>query len=134
MMAALICVFSVGAFLQFVMAYCRSIVTSASKVTLSADVYAVARVQSVSANDFERFLPFMRLCPGHRDERRGLSAVSAYYNVLNLLSKAVGAMAPGFASWVEREQQNCSHFAAVALDRRISYNRELFLRQATNPF
>ena len=39
---------------------------------------------------------------------------------------------PGFGPWTERERQSCSHFAAVALDRRISYSRDLFTQQVAD--
>jgi hypothetical protein len=32
-------------------------------------------------------------------------------------------------SWTEHEQASCAYFAAVALDRRISFNREMLARQ-----
>jgi hypothetical protein len=33
------------------------------------------------------------------------------------------------AAWAEQERESCSYFAAVALDRRISYSRDLFTQQ-----
>jgi hypothetical protein len=49
--------------------------------------------------------------------------------VLNRVSRPV---APRFAGWVEQERKSCSYFAAVALDRRISYSRDLFTQQITD--
>jgi hypothetical protein len=34
--------------------------------------------------------------------------------------------------WTENEQRGCSHFVAVALDRRISYSRDLFSQQVAD--
>jgi hypothetical protein len=134
MIAALICAFSVGAFLQFLVSYCRSLVLSTRQVQVSDRVFEVAHVESraVAANDFERFLPLARLCGSYKRDGMRLRAVGAYYNTLNVVSRVLGAIAPGVAEWTERERQHCSYFAAVALDRRIAYSRELCLQQATN--
>ena len=39
---------------------------------------------------------------------------------------------PRVAAWAEQERENCSYFAAVALDRRISYSRDLFTQQVAD--
>jgi hypothetical protein len=134
MIAALICSFSIGAFLQFLVSYCRSIVLSSRQVEVSDRVFEVAHVQSraVAANDFERFLPLVRLCANYKQDRASIRAVGTYYRVLNAVSRASGAIAPRLAAWAERERQHCSYFAAVALDRRIAYSRELCMQQASN--
>jgi hypothetical protein len=36
---------------------------------------------------------------------------------------------PGLKAWMEQEQANCVYFAAVTLDRRISFNREMLAQQ-----
>jgi hypothetical protein len=41
-------------------------------------------------------------------------------------------LVPAVVSWTERECESCSHFAAVALDRRISYSRDLFTQQVAD--
>ena len=135
MMAALICAFSVGAFLQFLVSYCRSLVLSTRQIQVSDQVFEVAHLKNhaVAANDFERFLPLARLCGSYKQDRMRLRTVGAYYAVLNAISR-LGAMVPSIATWTERERQHCSYFAAVALDRRIAYSRELCLQQASNSF
>jgi hypothetical protein len=42
---------------------------------------------------------------------------------------ALRGMIPGIVSWTEAELTRCAHFAAVALDRRISYSRNLMAQQ-----
>jgi len=36
------------------------------------------------------------------------------------------------ADWAESERNACAYFAAVALDRRIAYNRDLMAQQISN--
>jgi hypothetical protein len=35
------------------------------------------------------------------------------------------------ADWTERERAGCAYFAAVTLDRRIAYNRDLMAQQSS---
>jgi hypothetical protein len=39
---------------------------------------------------------------------------------------------PRVAQWADHERRDCSYFAAVALDRRISYSRDLFTQQISD--
>jgi hypothetical protein len=132
MIAALIYVVSLVALIQFFVYYCRSVLASSRRVELSARVREAARVanDSVAADDFERFLELVRLCPENGAERADIRAVGAYYSLLHMLARLSRATAPSIAAWAERERQGCSHFAAVALDRSISFSRDLFVEQA----
>ncbi len=132
MIAALICVFSVAALVEFLVLYCRSVVASAGTVQLSDRVREVAGIsgRSIAADDFARFLQLVRLCPDDGADQAEIRAVGAYYSLMHILDRVSRALAPRIAAWAERERLNCSHFAAVALDRRVSYSRDLFRRQA----
>jgi hypothetical protein len=132
MIAALICVISLAALLQFFASYCRSVLAASGKVELSERVREVAGMgrRSVAAGDFERFLQLVHLCPEHESDQGELRAVGIYYSLLHVLGRISSALAPRLAAWTERERRNCSHFAAVALDRRISHNLGLFAQQA----
>lgn len=132
MIAALICVFSLGLLLQFLVSYCRSVLASSGRVELSERVREVAGMgrRSVAAGDFERFLQLVQLCPENDADQTELRAVGAYYSLLHILGRVSSVLVPRVAAWTEQERQNCSHFAAVALDRRISHNRGLFAEQA----
>jgi hypothetical protein len=55
--------------------------------------------------------------------------VGTYYNLLAVVNRVSRPLVPALASWTEHERQSCSYFAAVALDRRISYSRDLFTQQ-----
>jgi len=52
-----------------------------------------------------------------------------YYALLDAMNKAFRPMSLAVARWAEAERESCSYFAAVALDRRISYSRELLAQQ-----
>ena len=133
MIAAFICVFSVAAFVQFFFSYCRSMLTYSATVALSNNVreFAGMQARSVAADDFDRFLQLLRLCPDLDTDKREIRAVGAYYSTLNLLNHAFRVAMPNLASWAERERQNCSYFAAVVLDRRIAQSRDLCLQQVS---
>ncbi|MFY9803697.1 MAG: hypothetical protein WA211_01490 [Candidatus Acidiferrales bacterium] len=131
MIAALICVISIAAFLQFFVSYCRSILASSRKFELSDRVREVTGIadHDVTAEDFDRLLQLVRLCPERGDDRSEIRAVGTYYSLLAVVNRASRSLMPGVAAWTEHERQSCSYFAAVALDRRISYSRDLFTQQ-----
>jgi len=131
MIAALICVISLAAFLQFFVSYCRSILASSRKVELSDRVREVTGIasESVGADDFDRLLQLVRLCPERADDQAEIRAVGTYYGLLYFVGRLTRPLVPGVAAWVEQERRSCSYFAAVALDRRISYSRDLFSQQ-----
>ena len=58
MIAALICVISIAAFLQFFVSYCRSILASSRKFELSDRVREVTGIadHDVAADDFNRII------------------------------------------------------------------------------
>ncbi|MGB0036987.1 MAG: hypothetical protein WBP79_16075 [Candidatus Acidiferrales bacterium] len=134
MIAALICVISIAAFLQFFVSYCRSVLASSRKVELSARVREVTGIasQNVGAEDFARLLQLVHLCPERGDDQTEIRAVGTYYSLLHFLDRVSRPMIPGLAAWTEQERQSCSYFAAVALDRRISYSRDLFTQQVAD--
>ena len=134
MIAALIAVISLAALLQFFISYCRSVIAASSKVELSEQVREVAGIasQPPSGEEFRRLLQLVRLCPDRGDDRIELGFVGAYYLLLNAVRGLSAAIAPAVAGWAEQERDGCSYFAAVALDRRISYSRELLAQQMSD--
>jgi hypothetical protein len=131
MIAALICVISFAALLQFFASYCRSILASSRKVELSERVREVTGIagETVAADEFDRLLQLVRLCPEHGDDRREIRAVGTYYSMLEIVGRASHSLVPILSAWTEQERQSCSYFAAVVLDRRISNSRDLLTRQ-----
>jgi hypothetical protein len=134
MMATLIAAVSLAALLQVFVSYCRSVLASARRVELSPRVTALAGMQgeSLAADDFERVLQLVRLCPEQHADQAGIRAVGTYYRLLQMFSRVVGGLNPGVAAWTDEESKRCSHFAAVVLDRCISSNRSLFAHRASD--
>jgi hypothetical protein len=134
MIASVIFVFSIAAFLQFFIWHCRSILASSRRVELSDRVREVTGIQSPSfgAEDFRRLVQLVRLCPERGDDQGEIRAVGTYYSLLNILGHLARPTVPRVAAWAEQERENCSYFAAVALDRRISYSRDLFTQQVAD--
>jgi hypothetical protein len=131
MIPSIICTVSVATFMQLMAAYCRSILASCRRVELSDRVREVAgfRGDSIGVSDFGRLLQLVHLCPERGDDHGDIRAVGAYFKVLRGLNRITSSMVPQIAAWTNRECENCSYFAAVALDRRISYSRDLFTQQ-----
>ena len=134
MIAALIFVISFAALLQFFVLHCRSILAYSRRVELSERVREVTGIasQDVTADDFERLLQLVRLCPERGDDHKEIRVVGAYYSLVDMLGRLTGSILPSVAHWSEGERQSCSYFAAVALDRRISYSRDLFTEQVAD--
>jgi hypothetical protein len=132
MMAAIIGAISLGAFAQVFVSYCRSVLASARKVELSNRVRELADLngKNPAADDFDRIVQLVRLCPEHDADRTGVRAIGIYYRLLHLLGDKFGALSPGLTAWTDRERESCAHFAAVVLERCISSSRSLFTRQA----
>jgi hypothetical protein len=134
MIAALIFVISFVALLQFFVLHCRSILAYSRRVELSDRIREVTGLtdKDVSAEDFGRLLQLVRLCPERGNDRKEIRVVGAYYALLDLLERVSRSLIPSVAAWIEHERQGCSYFAAVALDRRISYSRDLFTQQVAD--
>jgi hypothetical protein len=115
---------------------CRSILASSRRIELPADVRKAAGVDrtDVAPGDFEKLLELARLCPEESAGDPNICAVCTYYSLVHMLGRVSRGLAPRIASWAEKEQGNCSHFAAVALDRRISCTRRLVAQGLESPF
>ena len=130
MMAGLILFLSAAALLQFFVSYCRSLIASHAHEALSAEVQDVTGITSTaSGEDFRRVVQLLQLCPERPDDRNNIQAVGAYFGLLNFLRATVARIAPSLRSWTESERANCTYFAAVSLDRRIAFSRDLLAQQ-----
>jgi hypothetical protein len=58
--------------------------------------------------------------------------VGLYYRILAILKSISIVAGPRVGEWADHERRDCSYFAAVALDRRISYSRDLFTQQISD--
>ena len=99
MIAALICVVSAAIFLQFFVSYCRSILASSKNIVLSDRVREVTGIadQEVGADDFNRLLQLVRLCPERGDDQSEIRAVGTYYGLLAVLNRVSRPVAPRFS-------------------------------------
>ena len=132
MMAGLIFVFSLAAMMQFFVSYCRSLIAASARRALSPDVQDVVGItRSAKGEDFERVMQFLHLCPERREDRNGIQAIGAYFRMLGAVGKTLGKFIPSLHAWTESERSQCAYFAAVALDRRIAYSRDMLAEQMT---
>jgi hypothetical protein len=130
MMAAIIFVFSVAALLQFFVSYCRSLIAASVKHPLSVEVQDVTGIAtSASGEDFARVIQLLRLCPDRPEDRGEIRAVGAYFGLLNFLQATLAKAVPSLLAWTETERGHCTYFAAVALDRRIAFSRDMLAQQ-----
>ena len=132
MMAALILAISILAMMQFFVSYCRSLIAASARRTLSVDVQdVIGEMQTASGADYPRVMQYLHLCPERREDRGGIQAVNAYFRLLGAIDSTLGKVMPSLKSWTEAERSLCAYFAAVALDRRIAYSRDMLAEQMT---
>jgi len=131
MAAALILGFSSVALLQFFVSYCRSIIAASTAQPLSEQVREVTgiRDRQIRGEEFLRLLQLTSLCPDSGADQTAITAVRAYFRIVSFARVALRGVIPGIVSWTEAELSGCAHFAAVALDRRISHSRNLMAQQ-----
>lgn len=121
MLTALILAISAGALAQFFFAYCRSVLRMYSKVELSPLAREVSGIEDDEQreNAFPRIMMLVELDPHAGDDRAELFLIRVYYGWL-AMARLACRFWPSLAYWVTAEREDCAHFAAVALDRRIS--------------
>lgn len=131
MIAALICVISIAALLQFFVSYSRSVIAAYRKSELSEQVREVAGIdgEQIRSEQFGQLVQLVRLCPQKKDDRGDLAVVRVYYRMMGWVGAIARSFAPSIREWAEAERVNCTYFAAVALDRRIAYSRALLAQQ-----
>src|ERR1019366_8990801 len=134
MTAALILVVSLAALLQFFISYCRSVIAASTARPLSEQVREIAGLEGrkILGEEFIRLLQLASLCPASAGDHGAIAAVRAYFRMVDFVRVALGGMIPGIVSWAETELSKCAHFAAVALDHRISHSRDLMAQQISN--
>jgi hypothetical protein len=130
MMAGIILVCSLVLFLQFFVFYCRSLIAVSAKQALSPEVQDVTGIQrTASGSDFKRVMQLLQLCPERPEDRNGIQAIGAYFRLLNFLHATLARLVPSLQTWTEIERGQCTYFAAVALERRISFSRDMLAQQ-----
>jgi len=130
MIAALILACSVVFLLQFFVSYCRSLIAASVRQALSPEVQDVTGISTnASAEDFARVIQLLRLCPDRPEDRGEIRAIGAYFRLLGFVRGTLARVAPSVQAWTEKERDQCTYFAAVALDRRIAFSRDLLAQQ-----
>lgn len=132
MTLALVATTSVAVLIQFVY-YCRSALSAARKQKPSPQIFGIIGFDELkpAESDFERFRELVGICPEQKGDGPQMRAIALYYTLLGALGR-VSKQVPAISAWVRHEQQQCSYFAAVMLDRRISSSREEYLQQAAD--
>lgn len=135
MIAALICVLSLAALVHFFVSYCHAALASTRHAQVSDRVREIAGMTNgnVASQDFLRLLQFLWLCPGQDVFVYQVRAVALYYRILGVINRLSRVLLPSAAAWADQGRQECSQFAAVVLDLRISHMQDLLARQARNP-
>jgi hypothetical protein len=129
-MATLIFVLSAAALLQFFISYCRSLIAASIRQPLSAEVRDVTGIPNTAAGeDFARVIQLLDLCPERPEDRGRLRAINAYFRLLNFMSSTLSRVIPALMSWTQMERAQCAYFAAVTLDRRIAFSRDMLAQQ-----
>jgi hypothetical protein len=129
-MAAIIFVLSAAALLQFFVSYCRALIAASVKQPLSAEVRDVTGIgTAASGEDFARVRQLLDLCPDRPEDRRQIRAIGAYFRLLNFVRSTLARIIPALVNWTEVERSQCAYFAAVALDRRIAFSRDMLAQQ-----
>jgi hypothetical protein len=131
MITALILAFSSVACLQFFISYCRSVIAASSVQPLSEQVWEVTGIKGreIRGEEFDRLVQLTSLCPDSGTDYRAIGFIRAYFQMVRLMHKTLRGVIPGMVAWTDAELSGCAHFAAVALDRRISHSRDLMARQ-----
>jgi hypothetical protein len=129
-MATLIFFLSATALLQFFIYYCRSLIAASIKQPLSPEVRDVAGIPSTAGGeDFARVIQLLDLCPERPEDRGHLRAINAYFGLLNFVSSTLARISPALMTWTDMERGQCAYFAAVTLDRRIAFSRDMLAQQ-----
>lgn len=130
MMASIILVCSLAFLLQFFISYCRSLIAASIRHPLSAEVQDVTGIKTAATGeDFTRVVQLLQLCPDRPEDRNGIQAIGAYFNLLGFVRATVARIVPSLRGWTESERGECTYFAAVALERRIAFSRDMFAQQ-----
>ncbi len=122
-------VLSLATLAHFFLTYCHSLLCASGAVRLSENVRGLAALRGgqLSLESLSKILLLLRLCPAIvREHTLELQCVRVYSALLLLLRRAAALLVRDEPAWSRSERLACVHFAAVALDRRISGVRRVF--------
>jgi hypothetical protein len=123
MIAALICVMSLAALIQFAVSQWRSIWVTIAAQPLSNALEAATGIanEAIGADHFEMLIHTSRqMSPSPQEGNLWLKEVSVYYRALRTCVRLSGTKLPSLSNWANRELTECAKFAAAILDRRLA--------------
>lgn len=121
MIAVCILIMSFGAVAQFVLAYCRTLLLTYSKVDVSASALDITGLsgESWEPREFGRVMALARHASSRHDDAAEIRAITAYYRVMGTAGRILGPLSRAAGEWIQQELSRCTYFAAVTLDRRL---------------
>ena len=126
MIAALICVLSFAALVQFAIFQWRSIWGTIAAQPLSSSLETATGIanDAICAEHFEMLVHASeQLCQSH-EGGLWIKEVGLYYRGLRASRRLSGKAFPSVANWANRELTECAKFAAAILDRRLNNSLE----------
>ena len=123
MIAALICVMSLAALLQFAISQWRSIWVAIAAQPLSSSLENATGVANaaICAEHFEMLTRASeQLGRSLHESNLWMKEVAIYYQALRAFRKLSRKVFPSVSNWANRELIECSRFAAAILDRRLN--------------
>ncbi|MGH9731680.1 MAG: hypothetical protein ACRD4A_08265 [Candidatus Acidiferrales bacterium] len=123
MIAALICVMSLTALLQFAISQWRSIWITIAAQPLSSSLESVTGIANaaICAEHFEMLTRASEeLGRSMHESNLWMKEVVMYYQALRAFRKLSGKTLPSVSNWASRELVECAKFAAAMLDRRLN--------------
>jgi hypothetical protein len=134
MIAALIFAISIMTLLQFFVSYSRSLIAESQGHELSEQAREICGLtaNAVTVDQFERLQQLIALCPEPGGDSFEVRAIALYFRLVSLVHIFLSWAVPSTAQWIEAERGGCAYAAAVALDRRIAYNRMLMAQQSNH--
>ena len=63
------------------------------------------------------------------EEGGRIRAINGYFQLLTFIHATVARVIPPLVNWTESELGQCTYFAAVTLDRRIAFSRDMLAQQ-----
>jgi hypothetical protein len=122
MISAAILVLTVGALIQFFVAYSRTLLLTYSKIEISERTREITGLGNgaIGPEDFHRLLDLLRVAPDPSDDALETNAVSFYYRAVQLMRGVASLISVRVRDWAQNELSRCAYFAAVALDRRLA--------------
>jgi hypothetical protein len=123
MMAAFICVLSLGALVQFAISQWRSIWITMAAQPLSNSLEAATGIanQEICAEHFDMLVNASeQLGRSVHEGNLWLKEVKLYHGVLQACLNMSGKALPSVANWANQELKECAKFAAAVLDRRLN--------------